>query len=58
MIISMEDSVSDLSLFAPLASPAAKKHRIYRYEPYGLYLKIFHWRCILRRLYNNDRVFL
>ncbi|CBK78967.1 hypothetical protein CLS_38970 [[Clostridium] cf. saccharolyticum K10] len=29
----MEDSVSDLSLFAPLASPAAKKHRIYRYEP-------------------------
>jgi len=40
-----------------LASPAAKKHRIYRYEPHGLCRKIFRWLCILRRLCNNDRVF-
>ena len=41
----------------PLVFPAAKKHRIYRYEPHGLCRKIFRWLCILRRLCNNDRVF-
>lgn len=54
------DTVSDtpeIESFAPLVFPAAKKHRIYRYEPHGLCRKIFRWLCILRRLCNNDRVF-
>ena len=42
LIISMGDSASGLLSFAPLASPAAKKHRIYRRAPHDLCRKIFH----------------
>src|SRR5699024_11356861 len=42
LILSMGDSASGLLSFAPLASPAAKKHRIYRRAPHDLCRKIFH----------------
>ena len=41
-LIVMEATAQGLLSFAPLASPAAKKHRIYRRAPHDLCRKIFH----------------
>ena len=41
LITAMGDSVSGLPSFAPLVSPAIKKHRIYRCAPHDLCRKIF-----------------